>query len=94
MAPRTDPQVALGQAIRQIRTARGLSQEEVAHGADLHPTWLSHIEGGSNPAFGTLKRIASALGVEVSEVVRLAEKIEAEGSPTTRSTQSQGRQAP
>jgi len=76
MAPRSDPQVALGQAIRQTRLARGLSQEEVAHGADLHPTWLSHIEGGSNPAFGTLKRIASALGVEVSDLARLAEEIE------------------
>lgn len=84
MAPRTDPQIALGQAIRQTRTARGLSQEEVAHGADLHPTWLSHIEGGSNPAFGTLKRIASALGVEVSEIARLAEQIEANGSLAVR----------
>lgn len=80
MAPRNDPQVALGQAIRQTRLARGLSQEQVAHGADLHPTWISHIEGGSNPAFGTLKRIASALGVEVSDLARLAEQIEA-GTP-------------
>jgi transcriptional regulator with XRE-family HTH domain len=84
MAPRSDPQVALGQAIRQTRLARGLSQEQVAHGADLHPTWLSHIEGGSNPAFGTLKRIASALGVEVSEIARLAEQIEANGSLAAR----------
>jgi transcriptional regulator with XRE-family HTH domain len=73
MAPRTDPQIALGQAIRQTRLARGLSQEEVAHGADLHPTWLSHIEGGRNPAWGTVRRIASALGVEVSELAKLAE---------------------
>lgn len=77
MAPRSDPQIALGQAIRQTRLARGLSQEQVAHGADLHPTWLSHIEGGSNPAWGTVRRIAFALGVEVSELARLAEEIEA-----------------
>ena len=77
MAPRTEPQLALGQAIRQTRTARGLSQEEVAHAADLHPTWLSHIEGGRNPAWGTVKRIAAALGVEVSELARVAEEIEA-----------------
>jgi transcriptional regulator with XRE-family HTH domain len=76
MAPRTAPQVALGQAIRQARTARGLSQEEVAHSADLHPTWLSHIEGGRNPAWGTVRRIAAALGVEVSELASLAEEIE------------------
>lgn len=76
MAPRSEPQIALGQAIRQTRLARGLSQEEVAHGADLHATWLSHIEGGRNPAWGTVRRIAAALGVEVSELAILAEQIE------------------
>lgn len=91
MAPRTEPQLALGQAIRQTRTARGLSQEEVAHGADLHPTWLSHIEGGRNPAWGTVKRIASALGVEVSELARTAEKIEAEGQSASGSGDSKPR---
>jgi transcriptional regulator with XRE-family HTH domain len=78
MAPRNDPQVALGQAIRQTRLARGLSQEQVANGADLHPTWVSHIEGGSNPAWGTVRRIASALGIEISELASLAEQIERE----------------
>lgn len=78
MAPRNDPQVALGQAIRQTRLARDLSQEQVANGADLHPTWVSHIEGGSNPAWGTVRRIASALGVEISELASLAEQIERE----------------
>ncbi|MFI4990132.1 MAG: helix-turn-helix domain-containing protein [Solirubrobacterales bacterium] len=78
MAPRTEPQTALGQAIRQIRTDRGLSQEEVANAADLHPTWLSHIEGGRNPAWGTIRRIAAALDIEVSELALLAEKIEAQ----------------
>lgn len=78
MAPRSDPQVALGQAIRQLRMARGLSQEAVAHGADLHPTWLSHIEGGSNPAWGTVRRIAASLAVEVSELAALAEEIDAD----------------
>jgi transcriptional regulator with XRE-family HTH domain len=76
MAPRSDPQISLGQAIRQMRLACGLSQEEVAHRADLHPTWLSHIEAGRNPAWGTIRRIAAALGVEVSDLARLAEEIE------------------
>jgi transcriptional regulator with XRE-family HTH domain len=76
MAPRNDPQIALGQAIRQTRLAHDLSQEQVAHGADLHPTWISHIEAGSNPAWGTVRRIASSLGVEVSELAKLAEEID------------------
>lgn len=76
MAPRSDPQVALGQAIKQTRLARGLSQEQVAHGADLHPTWISHIESGSNPAWGTVRRIAGALGIEISDLAKLAEEID------------------
>jgi transcriptional regulator with XRE-family HTH domain len=76
MAPRSEPQVALGQAIREARLARGLSQEEVAHKAELHPTWLSHIEAGRNPAWGTVRRIAAGLGMEVSELARLAERID------------------
>lgn len=76
MAPRSDPQTALGQAIKQTRLAKKLSQEQVAHDADLHPTWLSHIESGRNPAWGTIKRIANALGVRVSDLAKLAEKIE------------------
>ncbi|MGP0100094.1 MAG: helix-turn-helix domain-containing protein [Solirubrobacteraceae bacterium] len=76
MAPRAEPQVSLGQAIREARVARGLSQEEVAHKADLHPTWLSHIEAGRNPAWGTVRRIAAALGIEVSELASIAERLD------------------
>jgi transcriptional regulator with XRE-family HTH domain len=94
MAPRSDPQIALGQAIRQTRLARGLSQEEVASGADLHATWLSHIEGGSNPAWGTVRRIASSLGIEVSELAQLAEKIEAGGSSAACPKRASTRRAP
>lgn len=80
MAPRSDPQVALGHAIRQTRVAKGLSQEQLAHDADVHPTWISHIEGGTNPAWGTVRRIASALSVELSDLAKLAERIERESA--------------
>ena len=74
MAPRSEPQTALGRAIRQIRTEKGLSQEQVANDADLHPTWLSHIENGRNPAWGTVRRIAAALDVKLSELAKVAER--------------------
>ena len=77
MAPRTEPQPALGQAIRQVRQQRGLSQEGLGHAADIHPTWISHIESGrNNPAWASVKRIANALDLEVSELAALAEKLE------------------
>jgi XRE family transcriptional regulator, regulator of sulfur utilization len=75
MAPRTEPQPELGQAIKQLRTERGLSQEELGHAAGIHPTWISHIESGrNNPAWGSVRRIAAALDVTVSELAKLAEE--------------------
>lgn len=77
MAPRTEPQPGLGRAIKQLRTERGLSQEEVGLRAEIHPTWISHIESGrNNPAWGSVRRIAAALGVRLSELAALAERLE------------------
>lgn len=74
--PRTEPQRALGRAIRELRIERDLSQEELALRADLHPTWLSHLEAGRNPAWGTVRRIADALDVPVSELALRAERLD------------------
>jgi transcriptional regulator with XRE-family HTH domain len=77
MAPRTEPQPGLGRAIKQLRTERGLSQEEIGLRAEIHPTWISHIESGrNNPAWGSVRRIAAALGVRLSELAALAEELE------------------
>jgi transcriptional regulator with XRE-family HTH domain len=77
MAPRTEPQPGLGQAIRQLRTERGLSQEELGLRAEIHPTWVSHLESGrNNPAWGSVRRLAGALDVKLSELAALAEDLE------------------
>jgi transcriptional regulator with XRE-family HTH domain len=79
MAPRSEPQPALGQAIRRLRKERRLSQEELGHRAEIHPTWISHIESGrTNPAWGTVRRIATVLEVRLSEIVLLAESLSEE----------------
>jgi len=78
MAPRTEPQPGLGRAIRQLRTERGLSQEELGLRAEIHPTWVSHLESGrNNPAWGSVRRIADALEVKLSDLAALAEEREA-----------------
>lgn len=78
MAPRTEPQPGLGRAIRQLRTERGMSQEELGLRAEIHPTWISHLESGrNNPAWGSVRRIAAALDVKLSELAALAEELEA-----------------
>lgn len=76
MARRTEPQPTLGRAIRRLRKERGLSQEELGHLAEIHPTWISHIESGrTNPAWGTVRRIAQVFEVRLSEIVLLAERL-------------------
>ncbi|MCH8205882.1 MAG: helix-turn-helix transcriptional regulator [Chloroflexi bacterium] len=60
---------AFASHLRTLRLQRGLSQEEVAHRAGLHVTYVSGIERGRrNPSVKSLYRIAQALGVPVKEL--------------------------
>jgi transcriptional regulator with XRE-family HTH domain len=78
MGRRMEPQEALGQAIRELRGERSLTQRQLADAADVNETWISHIEAGrTNPAWGTVVRIAGALGVSVSELAVRAEQLTA-----------------
>jgi transcriptional regulator with XRE-family HTH domain len=71
------PQPALGAAIRQLRKNRDLTQEALAHEAQVTVSHLSTIERGqSNPTWGTIKRIASALKVEMGELASLTDQLE------------------
>lgn len=57
----------LGLRIRQLRKARGLTQEVLAEMAGVHPVYLAGIERGKrNPAFRNLSRIAAALDVPLA----------------------------
>jgi transcriptional regulator with XRE-family HTH domain len=59
----------IGQVIREIREARKATLEEVAFAADTNASNLSRIERGAQGySPETLERIASALGVTVSEL--------------------------
>lgn len=79
MGRRLEPQEALGQAIRKLRGERGLTQRQLADAADVNETWISHIEAGrTNPAWGTVVRIAAALGVSVSDLAERAESVDSE----------------
>lgn len=59
--------IVVGANIRRIREARGLPQDELAHRAAVHVTYLSGVETGKrNITMNVLERIAAAL--EISEV--------------------------
>jgi len=61
---------SLGQAIRDRRLAKSLSQEALAEVADFDRTYVSLLERGErNPSFTNLCRIAEALGVTPSELL-------------------------
>jgi len=69
------PQPALGAAIRELRGKRGLTQEALAHEAEITVGHLSTIERGhANPSWGAVAAIASALGLSVVEIAKSAER--------------------
>lgn len=80
MAPEPSAQ-ALGEVLRLLREERGLTLGEVGDRADVDPHYLKGLEDGRrNPPWSYVAAIASALGVEVSEVARRAEMSDG-GSP-------------
>jgi transcriptional regulator with XRE-family HTH domain len=59
--------------LQRLRRHRGLSQEALAHAADVHQTYLSGVESGKrNPSIGVLERIVTAFGVDIEELFRRA----------------------
>ena len=73
-----DPQIGLSKAIRQLRKEFHLSQEALGLRADIHPTWISHIESGRvNPTWGNVRRIAKGLRVPLPVLAALAEELAA-----------------
>lgn len=62
--------VRVGARIRYLRQQRELSQEKLALNAGINPAFLGHLERGlKSPTIDTLAKIASALGVTLSELV-------------------------
>jgi len=57
--------------VREIRRARHLSQRQLAGRMQVPRTYISKIENGKAiPTLGSLERLATALEVEVSQLVR------------------------
>jgi transcriptional regulator with XRE-family HTH domain len=92
MPRREEPQIGLSKAIRQLRMEIHLSQEALGLSADIHPTWISHIESGRvNPTWGNVRRIATGLRVPLSVLAALAEDLEAKHGTAPQSENGGGR---
>lgn len=73
-AARSPRHVAFGEAVREIRVTRGLSQEALAGAAELDRTYVSGIERGErNPSLTSLLKLTDALGIRLSDLARRAE---------------------
>jgi transcriptional regulator with XRE-family HTH domain len=60
----------LGKRVHDMRAAKKWSQEEFAHICGFHRTYAGQVERGEkNISFGNLAKVASALGVTVSELL-------------------------
>ena len=63
-----------GHRIRELRQAKGLSQEELAFKAGVHRTYLGGIERGErNPSLKNIVAIADALEIALSKLFLFAE---------------------
>lgn len=71
---------AFGDALRELRAERGMSQEAVALEAGLNRGYYSGVERGvRNVALANITKIAGALDLPASAVLERAEAIQRRG---------------
>jgi DNA-binding XRE family transcriptional regulator len=62
---------ALSKRIKDLRLARGISQEELAHRSGLSRTGMGFLETGKRwPRLDTLVRVAEGLNITVDELLK------------------------
>ena len=68
-----DLKTLLGMAIKTQRASLGISQEELAHRAGLHRTYVSDLERGvRNPSVDSNEKLARALELSVAKLLERA----------------------
>lgn len=71
----SDPKTLFGQRLRELRLARGLSQEALGNTAGLDRTYVSSCERGHrNVSLESIHRLSMALGVAPSALFGLSPK--------------------
>lgn len=65
-----DVATRVGAKVRTLREAQAISQEELAHRAGVHRTYISQVERATkNATLVSADRIAKALGVSLATLV-------------------------
>ena len=61
----------LGENLRKLRLKRNFSQGDLAKKLEVDRAYISNIENGRmNPTLSTLEKIANALGISSSELLK------------------------
>ena len=64
------PHERFGRNLREARLARGWTQEDLGHAADLHSTEIGRLERGDRePRLSTIVRLARALKLTAADLV-------------------------
>ena len=63
--------VYIGEKLKEVRTRRLLTQKELAEKADVSAATVVNIErNNQEPHFRTIRKLATALGVDPAELVK------------------------
>ena len=63
--------IQFGKRLRQLRTDKGWSQEELAHRVGIDVSYLSELENGhKEPCLIKIKELSQGLGVTVAKMMR------------------------
>jgi transcriptional regulator with XRE-family HTH domain len=61
----------LGKQIKRCRTVLGLTQTQLAKKSRVTQSFIAQVETGmSNPSLATIRRLAKAVGLTVSDLLR------------------------
>lgn len=61
----------IGERIRNIRKESGLSQEELAYRASLHPTYIGQLERGEkNATLESIEKVTAALNISFEDLFK------------------------
>ncbi|MEP7354706.1 MAG: helix-turn-helix transcriptional regulator [Acidobacteriota bacterium] len=78
--PPVGPERAFGEALREIRKERGISQEKLALDSGMDRTYVSLIERGvQSPTLRTVVKLATVLEVKASDLLLRMEVLSPKG---------------
>ena len=65
--------IKFGDKVREIRVSQNLSQEQLAHLADVHRTYIGMIERAEkNITLVNIEKIANALEVKIEDLLKIS----------------------